>query len=203
MKTIQNNILSINVFSKHFNSTLLTSDFTENVQLFIDAINKKEQPLYKIQLPCNSIQELETFIAFKYPELIEKLVLNLKIEKECFDNFLSVMVKETLVFFQLALAKMIQNFNISIDKSKCTIDINAPKALIEVIWSPISQVHTTFSGEFEHLSKMYNITEKYLKMSSDNAKVGDNLFLNAKVSNPFSYFILAFIAENLEIPLKL
>lgn len=104
MKTIQNDILSVAVFSKHFNSILLTSDFTENVQLFIDASNKDEQ--HKIQLPCNSIEELDTFIIFKYPELIKKLVENLKIEEECFDIYLSVMVKETLDFFQLVLSHM-------------------------------------------------------------------------------------------------
>lgn len=203
METIQNDILSIKVFSKHFNSTLLTSDFTDNIQLFIDTINKNDQSLYKIRLPCNNINELETFMAFKYPELIEKLVENLKIEEECFDSFLSVMVQDTLVFFQFALEKMTRNFNISINKSKCTIDINAPKPLIEVIWSPISQVHTAFFAEYENLYKMYKTTEKYVNMTSDNAKLGNHLFLNAKVSNPFSYFILAFIAENLGISLKL
>ena len=202
MNSIQNDILSIKVFSKHFNSTLLISDFTENVRLFIDALKKKEQPKHKIQLPCNNIEELDTLIKFEYPELIKKLVENFKIEEECFDNCLSVMTEETLEFFQFSLSQMTRNFNISIDRSTCTIDINGPKALIAIIWSPISQVHTAFSVEFEHLSKMYKTTEKYLNMTSENYKVSDHLFLNSKVSNPFSYFILAFVAENLKIPLK-
>lgn len=91
----------------------------------------------------------------------------------------------------------------SIGRSTFTIDINGPRVLIQVIWSPISQLHTAFSVEFEHLSNMYNMTEKYLNMTSDNAKVSDHLFINSKASNPFSYFILAFVAENLKIPLKI
>jgi hypothetical protein len=50
---------------------------------------------------------------------------------------------------------------------------------------------------------MYMMTEKYLNMTSDNAKVSDHLFINSKAPDPFSYFILAFVAENLKIPLKI
>lgn len=194
----------LDAFSTHFNSRFNTLDFIDNADKLMDILNKKVRKDLKhaIKLPCRHNKIFNQLISFRYLELLGEIIKRVKIEHESRDNFLSEMQPEMLFLYENCLSFMVKSATIKINYANRSFDIECQQLFVELLWSPISQFHTLVLVELEHLNKMAEISTKYAEITSDNP-ANNNLFINSKVSTPFSYFILAYIAENLKIPLKL
>jgi hypothetical protein len=200
---IQDCVPILDIFSKHFNSRFITLDFIDNADKLMDILNQKIQKeiKYSIKLPNKDDKPFHQLISFRYAELLDNIIKRVKIEDENRDNYLSEMEPGMLKLYEMCLSAMVQATTIKINYADKSFDIECAELFVELLWSPISQFHTSVLLELEHLGKMVEISTKYMELSSD--KPGNNLFINSKVSTPFSYFILAFVAENLNVPLKL
>ena len=192
-------------FSKRFNSKLNSLDFTEYAPRLMDIINNKVDlnQKFKIGLPCKNENVFNQLVSFDYIELISELIKRLKIEEECYDNFLSLMEPNLIELYIDVILKMKPLTLIEANNSTLSFDVHCPELMMHLLWSPISQLHFSIQGELEHLNGGLSISKKYYNLTVDENKFEHNLFINSKVSTPFSYFILAFIAENLNIPLEI
>ncbi len=201
---IQDDPIILDAFSKEFNSRFSTLDFIDNSDKLMDILNKKVKTdiRHSILLPCGDDKIFNHLISFRYNNLISQIIKRVKIEEETIDNYLSEMQAEMVQIYSDCLLAMVNITTIEINGTNKSFDIKCPELLVELLWSPISQFHTQVLFELEHLDKLVEMNRHYMEMTSDNP-VTSNLFINSKTSTAYSYFILAFIAENLNIPLKL
>lgn len=202
---IQENTEILKQFSKEFNLKILASEFERNSHIITLLLNGKLKinTVDKIVLKFENEKVREEFERFKYVNLIEYLLSNSKIEEECIDNYLSIIDRNLFQIILSLIAEMKKHISISINNKLNTIEISCPILFREVIWYPISQIHNTMMIEYNHLKEFVDITKFYLSKTSEKTDIGENLFINSKVATPFSYFILAYIGQNLGIPLKL
>lgn len=201
---IQDSVPILDIFSKHFNSRFNTLDFIDNADKLMDILNKKVQKGIKhsIKLPCSDDKMFNQLISFRYTELLDNIIKRVKIEDESRDNYLSEIEAGMFELYDICLSEMVQAVAVKINYANKSFDIECAELFVELLWSPIFQFHTSVLIELEHLGKMVEMSRKYMEMTSDEP-AGNNLFINSKVSTAFSYFILAFVAENLNIPLKI
>lgn len=202
---IQDNTEILKQFSKEFNLKILASEFEQNSHLITMILNGKLKinTLDKIIHKFRSKQILEEFVKFNYINLIEYLLINSKIEEECIDNYLSIMDKNLFEIILRLLEEMKKYISVSVNDKLNTLEITCPILFREIIWYPISQIHNAMLIEYEHLSKLVGITKHYLSKTSDKTDISESLFINSKVATSFSYFILAYVGQNLGIPLKI
>jgi len=193
----------LEIFYKQFNSRLNTLDFINNLGLLIDILNNKENKelIYSIILPCEDSVQLNQLISFRFDSLLDNIIKNIKIEEESKDNYLSEMDNELLLIYEKHIKLMIKRTTVVIDYKSNYFRIKCDELFMNLFVSPFSQLHTEVIIQLEHSIKMLEVATIPSEFEITNTKK-HNLFLNSKHSTSYSYFILAFIAENLNIPLK-
>lgn len=201
---IQDDPIVLDAFSKEFNSRFNTLDFRDNTNKLMDILNKKSNINIKhsLFLPCENDINFKYLVDFRYENLINQIIKRVKIEEETIDNYLSEMDCELVQVYSDCLLAMVKVTTIEINETKKSFEIKCPELFLELLWSPISQFHSQVLIELEHLDRIVTINRYYMEMTSDKP-VNSNLFINSKTSTAYAYFILAFIAENLNIPLKI
>lgn len=187
-------------FSKHFNSRINLMDFLDAAPLFTAVLNKKVPPnlVFPIKLPCSpsTFAQLESF---GYQHLLEKILELATVIPEAQDVYCSKIEKETFELFRALFLVELKKVKVVVDREEGYFVIRCSQLVTDLIWSPISQFHGEVTIQLEYFERMIRMKS----MSASRESAIASLYLNSKVPTPFSYFILAFVAENMGIPLKL
>ena len=197
---IQHDNSMIEDFSKHFNARLNLTDFLDAAPLFTAILNKEVPPnlVYPLTLPCRGITFLQ-LRDFGYQELLDKVLRQIKIISEAQDVYCSKIDQGTFELFRDIFHDELKKAKVVEDEQQGCFVIRCSQLVMDLIWSPISQFHGEVIIQLEYFERMIQL--RSISASRENAAA--SLYLNSKVPTPFSYFILAFVAENLGIPLKL
>ncbi|MBL7699098.1 MAG: hypothetical protein JNK79_13115 [Chitinophagaceae bacterium] len=199
---IQNSEFMLDELSKHFNARLIPKDFTDNLPLLADILNGKLPPpemRHCLKLPLGEEKVFRQLISFGYPELIGNIIKRVQIETESYDNFRSEMSYETVEWYKEVVFQLAKVVDIEVSEPDRMIYIVCPEILVELLWCPLSQFHTSVLSQLEHFNRFNDIFAIY----ADTSDSPPNLFVNSKAPTSFSYFIIAYIAENLNIPLSI
>lgn len=204
---ILDNLPTVNEFSKHFNTRFSSLDFINNVDDLVKFLNKEDVKSFStIRLPCEP-KEFIQLDSFGYIRLL-KLVIN----RIVFDpNMIEVLVSEMDINLVYAYTQYIliakEDLRIEIDTSNCHFVISCQELFSNLLLSPISQLHTEVSAHLKHFNTLIDINSEYAyTINSEYASTKpftDNLYIQSRVSTAFSYFLMAFLAEHLNIKLKL
>lgn len=187
-------------FSKHFNSRFNLSDFLEAAPLMLEIVNGKADYniTFVLKLPCGQ-QTFLQLIDFGYHDLLKNIIKRVTVEKEANDVYCSKIYPETFEVYKLLLCEELKLIEVELDSTLPGFVIKCPRLTQELLWSPISQFHAEVSLQLDYFNKLIDIRCQ----TSDRTDAIKSIYINSKVPTPYSYFIIAFLAENLGIPLKL
>jgi hypothetical protein len=188
-------------FSKHFNCRLTSLDFIENVGELLSLLNNKSETTKKstIILPCGNKETFNQLVKFNYSKLLNEICQRIILNEELLDIYKSEMQKELVQFYNDYLKQNSKLVEININHHKNLFEITSQDLFVNLTISAFSQFHTELIGQIVFFNKIIEINST----TSDSNKQTDNLYINSKVSTAFSYFIIAYLAENMNIKLKL
>lgn len=197
---IQHSTQLLDDFSKQLNSRFNLMDFLEAESLFVKFLESKTQSniVYPLTLPCDRPIFLQ-LANFGYRELLESLVSRMTIIDEATDVYCSKIEKETFGLFKSIVEHEVKKAKVVTDVKEGVFQIRCSQLMMELIWSPVSQFHGEVVNQLAYFERL--IVAKSLTSSRTDAIA--SIFLNSKAPTPYSYFILAFLAENLGIPLQI
>jgi len=201
---ILDNIEIIDNFSLHFNCRLTSLDFVDNVSELIALVNNKGGEVIEsaIFLPCGSAVILDQLVKFDYPNLLKEICKRVTINKELLDIYNSEMQIELVGLYVAYLRHSNQQIEIKLNPETHSFAIICQDLFVNLTISAFSQFHTEILAQLVHFNELIEKIGKYNSITSDSNLPTDNLFINSKVPTAFSYFIIAYLAENLYIRLK-
>lgn len=123
-----------------------------------------------------------------YLKLIKKIIINIKIPEPCIDIFRSKLDDELLTLFIVALKNDLKL--VTIEEDTYGYKINCSIMISDLIMPLISRFNSEFMATYNHMNSLLEVIEGN----------GNNLYLNAKGSNPISQYICMFVAKELKIP---
>ncbi len=194
------NLEMIRAFSKHFNTRITTSDYVNNSAQMVDLLNKKSQDLKNlIVLPCEEEVIYQQLVKFRYPELLYLLSQNIFVHPEFYDIYLSDLDKNLFECFLWYLDFSKKHLKVDGRPSFNTFEITGPNLFLDITIGAFSQFHTEITSQLNYFNGLIALNSK----TSDCVTNTDNLFINSKVSTAYSYFVIAYLGENLNIKLQL
>jgi hypothetical protein len=198
---IQENNYMLDEFSKHFNTRFTSLDYINSVESLVSLINNKtiDQKGINLMLPCESNKVFQQLVDFKYSNLLKEIIKRIKIESESLEIYTSEMQDELVELYQTNLISLASRVNINENPESRNFDINCHELFAELAWSPLSQFHVEVTNQLEYFNELIDMSSKYSGIDNYTA----NFYINSKVATSFSYFAIAYLAENLKIPLKL
>ncbi len=185
-------------FSKHFNSRFTSLDFLNSTYILTDILNLKDIPSTYIILPCDK-KMFEQLVDFKYHLLLEKIIKGITLEKESLEIYTSEMEEDLVLFYIDYVTSIREKTVVKTNPKNNSFEIHTSKLFLNIVISAFSQLHTELTAQLEYFNKLIEINSKY----APTENYTENLFINSKVPTAYSYFVIAFIAENLNIKLKL
>lgn len=123
-----------------------------------------------------------------YLRLLTKIIVNIKIPESCIDIFRSKLDDELLLLFIVALKNDLKL--VTIEEDPHGYKINCSIMISDLIMPLISRFNSEFMATYNHMNSMLEVTRGNV----------NNLYLNAKGSNPISQYICMFVAKELNIP---
>ena len=204
---IQNSAAILDEFSRYFNARLDTVNFVfhaENLKIFLNGENPLNEDCFMTMRFENNPSAFDQLIAFGYPELLYEIIKRLKIENEMLDIFRTQMSDEYIQAYNMCLKEMASMTLILIDTTNRIIKIQCMEFFIGLFWPPLSQFHTTVCSELQRLNNLITMESESasFRKNSDAPMLRPKFYLESKASTPFFFFITAFIAENLKIPIN-
>jgi hypothetical protein len=188
-------------FSKHFNCRLTSLDFIENLGQLISLLNNKSEIIKKstIILSCGNEETFNQLVKFNYPKLLNEICQRIILNEELLDIYKSEMHKELVQFYNDYFKQNSKFVEINNNHQKNSFEIICQNLFVDLTISAFSQFHTELIGQLVFFNKIIEIN----RTTSDSNKQTDNFYIHSKVSTAFSYFIIAYLAENMNIKLKL
>jgi len=198
---ILDNINIIDNFSLHFNCRLTSLDFIDNVNELTSYLNNKNGIIKKsvIILPCSDREVFNQLVNFNYSKLLNEICQRINLNEELLDIYKSEMQTELLELYNDYLKQNNKLVNIKLNANSYSFEIICQDLFINLTISAFSQFHTELTCQLDYFNKLIEMNS----VTSDSNHYTDNLFINSKVSTAFSYFIIAYLAENLKIKLNL
>jgi hypothetical protein len=191
----------LNDFSKHLNSRFTSLDFLNATEKLVRILNNPEsdnQPYY-ILLPCHVKNLYEQLVKFKYISLLEEMINRITIDSKCHDVFISEM-DNSLFQLYLEYIHSMKNYSvINLNNEEYRFEIRSTEIFVDLTIPLFSQLHNELISQLEYFNRLIEINS----MTASHSNYTDNLYIQSRVSNSYSYFILAFLAENLGINLSL
>lgn len=198
---ILENINIIDNFSLHFNCRLTSLDFINNVNELTYYLNNKNETIKKsvIILPCSDRDVFNQLVDFKYSKLLNEICQRIYLNEELLDIYKSEMQIELVDLYNDYLKHNNKLVDIRLNPNSYSFEIICQDLFVNLTISAFSQLHTELTSQLDYFNKLIEINS----VTCDSANYTDNLFINSKVSTAFSYFIIAYLAENLKIKLNL
>lgn len=198
---ILDNIKIIDNFSLHFNCRLTSLDFIDNANELTTYLNSKNGIIKKsvILLPCSDRDVFYQLVNFNYSKLLNEICQRINLNEDLLDIYNSEMHKELVEIYNDYLKQNNKLVDIKLNPNSYSFEIICQDLFVNLTISAFSQFHTELIGQLEYFNKLIEINSA----TSNSKHYTDNLFINSKVSTAFSYFIIAYLAENLKIKLNL
>lgn len=198
---ILDNINIIENFSLHFNCRLTSLDFIDNVSELTLYLNNKNGRIKKsvIILPCGNGNVFNQLVNFNYTKLLNEICQRINLNEELLDIYKSEMQTELLELYNDYLKQNNKLVDIKLNPDTCSFEIICQDLFVNLTISAFSQFHTELTSQLDYFNKLIEMNS----LTADSNHYTDNLFINSKVSTAFSYFIIAYLAENLKIKLNL
>ncbi len=191
-------------FMLAFNSQLSTNDFlwtyaalnVKNPSLQISLTEKD-----KVSLGCKKKELYVALQGTEYIELLKKIIVNIRIENFAFDVFRSEMSESIIVFYNQLINHSKKNFDLIQNDQDQSFIINGDKVFLKVIENALHQLHNEI---LLHLDDFLRYQREYKPLIDLIEKNEDSkgLLINRKVTSPFSYFVIAFLCENLNFQIN-
>ena len=191
----------IDDFSLHFNCRLTSLDFIDNANGLTSYLNNKSGTIKKsaIILPCGDGNVFNQLVNFNYSKLLNEICKRISLNEELLDIYKSEMSTELVELYNDYLKQNNKLVDIKLNPNSYSFEIICQDLFVNLTISAFSQFHTEITGQLDYFNKLIEMNS----VTSDSNHYTDNLFINSKVSTAFSYFIIAYLAENLKIKLKL
>ncbi|WP_461637331.1 hypothetical protein [Labilibaculum euxinus] len=182
----------IDDFSKHFNSRLTSLDFINNAQQLLDLLKKQPENSF-MSLPCMQEEIFNQLHDFDYQALLKEICDRIILCDEFIENFTSEMQVELVTLYIAFINEFRNKLSVIPNQEKLSFDIHGSELLIDLTISSFSLFHTELTSQLDYFNQLIRLNNGYT----------ENLFLNSKASTSYSYFIMAYLAENLNIKLEL
>lgn len=175
-------------FYTHFNSRIPSLGFKKLVQKLKPGYDPFQ--LSSMDLYVNDEKTFHHLIDCGYLEMLNSLVINTRIEKDCVDVYKSEVGKNELDLISDILSNGHRKSSISLDVDNRKITIIAMDSYIDLVISVFSEFHnevTLTANEFQQYSVLAQ-------------QSGANFFLNPNASTAFSHFVQRWVFNSYGFP---
>ncbi len=173
-------------FSQYVNTFLNVSDFeNKNDETASPSFDMKANDPFIIPIDAKYQKQIYNS---NYLRLLTKIIINIKIPEPCIDIFRSKLDDELLLLFIVTLKNDLKL--VTIEKDHHGYKINCSIMISDLIMPLISRFNSEFMATYKHMNSL-------LEVVGGNV---NNLYLNAKGSNPIYQYICMFVAKELKIP---
>lgn len=187
-------------FSKHFNSRFNSLDFMNNANELVNLLNGQKSKKQLILLSVSNQEIFKQLKKYNYQNLLYEIISRIKIEEEAHDVYTSEIGEGLFNAYEQYLIKATSLTEIIANEHDNRFELHCPSLLRDLIFNPIAQLHNEIVIQLNHFNEILGVANKYSKITGVS---GSNIFINSKVPTPYSYFVIAYLAENLNIPLTL
>lgn len=137
-------------------------------------------------------------VKFRYTELLDAMISRIGIEDDGIEIYTSEMDAALLDFYRIYIEAAKKKVMTGSDPASLKFTIQCPELFLDLTISLFSQLHTEVTSQLAYFNSLGEVYSKF-----SDKPYSENLYLHSRVSNPYSYFILAYLAENLGVKLKL
>jgi hypothetical protein len=177
-------------FSRYFNTQFLASDIVNKIGQVYSGQNVSN--IETLVLPGANKMEYSVLKESGYSELISRIITNLRIEDSCMDILISELEPNQVKFLNARILFDRKHAHVQEDDANSMFLIHSSNFLIDLLLRPFSHFHSEVLIHLDYFTKMLE------------AVGGDpnQLFLNARSATAFSQYLQIYVAESLNIAIR-